>query len=569
MKNRKKLIVLFLSCVVVVLTGFFFINHRLKKQMHQVQMQHLSQELNLLIRAKNLSNENNWQIEYFEEVASLITPTQQLTFFDPNGKVLFQTAPLSDVHQVEDNLDLVAILTMNTEFGFSAYENSDIFSYAQSVVDASNRIGIIRLTEPLKVLPKLVVFLQIFFFILVMGLLIWIFLLLDVIRRKQQQPLEDALPILQEFIEHPENQQMIHQQKSDWTKFYDSLNVLMQQTNQLYYQQLFSEEKLTLILENLTIGIIIMSDHKINQQNPISEQLLFEHPGIQTAISEMKQELDVALETIQKEWHFTFPVEKNIKIVLKPLRFTEEKIKEYVVVLYDLTEIRKLEQIHEDFIRNISHELKTPTTSIIGFTETLLDGAMDDPQNCQQFLSIIQKESSRLYSLIQNILLLSRKKDFWDESLLTLVSVKEMLITEVNHYQPILEQKNLHLVEEVAGEVENCSLPQEYFQPIIKNILENAIEYTPEDGNIKIKLVRTNQQLVMTCIDDGIGIEPAEQKRIFEKFYRVSKSRQRKVGGSGLGLAIVAHYVELLEGTIQLTSQLNEGTMIKISFPLK
>lgn len=249
------------------------------------------------------------------------------------------------------------------------------------------------------------------------------------------------------------------------------------------------------------------------------------------------------------------------------IRILESSTTEYVGIIYDVTEMKQIEKVHEDFISNISHELKTPTTSIIGFAETLLAGAKDDPNASEEFIQIIESEGKRLLALIQNIMmLLKTEKDIY--MLDTVVSNPVTVIEEeLERYLFKLSEKNIQVTFDSTLSKE-VALPGNAFQLIVKNLIENAVEYTGENDSIFIYLKEMDDELILTVEDTGIGISDEDQKRIFERFYRVSQSRQRNTGGSGLGLSIVQHYTEILGGTIKLTSDLGEGTTVIVRIPM-
>src|SRR5699024_9609662 len=190
---------------------------------------------------------------------------------------------------------------------------------------------------------------------------------------------------------------------------------------------------------------------------------------------------------------------------------------------YDLTKIRHLEKLQKDFVGNVTHELKTPVTSLIGFTETLLDGSMEDPELCRQFLTIMQKDAKRLQDLIQEIIQLSKTDElFAYES--SQVECGRLLKQILSQYEKNIEHKQLSLTHTSENEV-TLLTKKELIQPILKNLIENAIFYAPENGKITIQLKKQAQLFTFKITDNGLGIEAKDQARIFERFYRVDKAR--------------------------------------------
>lgn len=236
-----------------------------------------------------------------------------------------------------------------------------------------------------------------------------------------------------------------------------------------------------------------------------------------------------------------------------------------LVILYDVTYLRQVEQMQLDFVGNVSHELKTPVTAISGFAETLLQGAKDDPDALEQFLTIIYQESTRLSQLITDILALSQA-DSQNNSVQTVHLAKLVASVEASLQQQIT-QKQVHVMTEIPEDL-TLQIDEMRLSQIIRNLLTNAIFYNHEAGNVLISATqKSNQQVELVVQDNGIGIESDEQQRIFERFYRVDKARSRNNGGTGLGLAIVAELVAKLDGKIQVNSQLGVGTRFVITLP--
>jgi two-component system phosphate regulon sensor histidine kinase PhoR len=238
-----------------------------------------------------------------------------------------------------------------------------------------------------------------------------------------------------------------------------------------------------------------------------------------------------------------------------------------LIVFQDITEMRRLEIMRRDFVANVSHELKTPLTSIKGFVETLREGAAENVAVRDRFLGIIFKETERLTSLIEDLLVLSeiekREREVVDERIdvsSVCDEVREMLL-------PAAEKKAIALRYEVGASLPEINGNPHRFKQMLINLLDNAIKYTPDQGQVHFTLARELEDLVITISDNGIGIDAEHLDRLFERFYRVDKARSRQVGGTGLGLAIVKHVVLSLGGTIQVTSEPGEGTTFVVRIP--
>ncbi len=239
-----------------------------------------------------------------------------------------------------------------------------------------------------------------------------------------------------------------------------------------------------------------------------------------------------------------------------------------IINIENITEIVKLENMRRDFVANVSHELKTPLTSINGFVETLIinEDLPSDKRN--RFLAIIQKESDRLKRLIEDILLLSSiesKNNLVTENVLLYNVFKE--VYEMISY--IASSKHIKIYYNFEDENVAIQAYGDYIKQLFLNLIDNAIKYTPEGGTVIINQFTRNNEITIEVIDNGVGIPKEDQDKIFQRFYRVDKARSRSVGGTGLGLAITKHIVNSLQGNIGVESKLGEGSKFIVTIPTK
>ncbi|OQP06558.1 PAS domain-containing sensor histidine kinase [Geobacillus sp. 46C-IIa] len=270
---------------------------------------------------------------------------------------------------------------------------------------------------------------------------------------------------------------------------------------------------------------------------------------------------------MRRHMRLTIGIErKHFDVYGAPIIGTNAEWKGIVAVFHDITELKRLEQIRKDFVANVSHELKTPVTSIKGFAETLLDGAMKDEEALEHFLTIILKESERLQTLVEELLDLSKIEQHGFQLLLDDVNVAEVTAEAVAVFRQKAEEKQIDLRAEappwlvIRGD-------RNRLKQILLNLLANAIAYTPEHGQVAVEAEENEREVLIRVKDTGIGIEEKEIPRIFERFYRVDKARSRDSGGTGLGLSIVKHLVEAHHGHITVASEVGRGTVFTIHFP--
>jgi two-component system, OmpR family, phosphate regulon sensor histidine kinase PhoR len=239
-----------------------------------------------------------------------------------------------------------------------------------------------------------------------------------------------------------------------------------------------------------------------------------------------------------------------------------------VVVLHDVTELRRLERVRQDFVANVSHEFKTPLTAIQGFAETLLAGAIDDPKNNRRFLEIIREHAARLARLTDDLMKLARIEAGKLEVQFSRVSLAD--VAEACEETALLKasRKRIALSMEIPVTLPPVLGDASLLHEVLQNLLDNAVQYTHAGGKIDVSATARERDVFITVADTGIGIPLAAQERIFERFYRVDAARSREAGGTGLGLSIARHIVEAHGGRIWVESEVGVGSKFSFSIPL-
>jgi two-component system phosphate regulon sensor histidine kinase PhoR len=239
-----------------------------------------------------------------------------------------------------------------------------------------------------------------------------------------------------------------------------------------------------------------------------------------------------------------------------------------VVVLNDVTRLKRLEAVRRDFVANVSHELKTPVTSIKGFAETLDDGALDDPETARRFVRIISGQADRLNSIIEDLLALSTLEQSTDSPLLQLeeADLCDVVAVALEVCGPKADAKGVVLREECPGGLLARVSPPLLEQAVV-NLVDNAVKYSVEGGEVVVTLVEARDEVVVSVRDEGQGVAREHLPRLFERFYRADKARSRDLGGTGLGLAIVKHIAQIHGGRVSVDSVLGSGSTFRIHLP--
>ncbi|MFD1318732.1 two-component system histidine kinase PnpS [Loigolactobacillus zhaoyuanensis] len=329
-------------------------------------------------------------------------------------------------------------------------------------------------------------------------------------------------------------------------------------------------------IKHLTIGVLLLDETgNVVAHNPAAATMLAQPLSIQPhsylndvhnfALSRLiKQGL-----TKQQSQHAT------VKLVQPQERYLDVNVVwmkaqpvpatyQVAVLLYDITPVKQIQQMQLDFVSNVSHELKTPVTSISGFTETLLAGAQNEPAARQEFLEIIAAESQRLTALIQDIIALSRGQQ--QQLQVTTVNIKQVVQNLLVPLQQSINDKQLTIQLNIATTAQ-LQTDQRKFEQVVKNLLINGLAYNRIAGQLIITGEKIGPQWRLSFTDNGLGIAADDQARIFERFYRVDKARSHHQGGTGLGLAIVKELVTTLGGQVTLKSQLGVGSTFTIELP--
>jgi two-component system phosphate regulon sensor histidine kinase PhoR len=236
-----------------------------------------------------------------------------------------------------------------------------------------------------------------------------------------------------------------------------------------------------------------------------------------------------------------------------------------VLVLHDITELRRLERVRRDFVANVSHEFKTPLTAIQGFAETLLSGALDDIANRKRFVEIIKEHARRLARLTDDLLKLSRIEAGRLELEFRPIRVEALVNGCVETARLHAKAKGLQIHVDLQENAPPVRGDGAQLGEVLQNLLDNALQYTPAGGQIEVKARANGQDVIFSVIDSGIGIPESDLERIFERFYRVDTARSREAGGTGLGLAIARHIVEAHSGRIWVESAVGQGSRFHFS----
>ncbi|ANF95051.1 cell wall metabolism sensor histidine kinase WalK [Paenibacillus bovis] len=258
-----------------------------------------------------------------------------------------------------------------------------------------------------------------------------------------------------------------------------------------------------------------------------------------------------------------------IRVTFSPIHRRKDNIAGVIAVLQDVTDQEKLEGARREFVANVSHELRTPLTTIKSYTEALEDGALDERALAERFIGVIRNETQRMIRLVSDLLHLSRLDSSEAMMRKQRTNVLELLEDTIDRFFVQMKQKDIRSSIDMQPEVGSVWIDRDQMDQVLDNLVSNALKYTPDGGSIKLAARCTNDGMLALSVEDtGIGIPKQDLGRIFERFYRVDKARSRNMGGTGLGLSIAREMVRAHDGTIELDSELGQGTTVTVMLPL-
>ncbi|OJG46704.1 hypothetical protein RV04_GL001132 [Enterococcus hermanniensis] len=552
-------------------------NHFYNKELLEQQEEFLTSNGELMIHRLDLealnSRSNQAAIEHFAQEAH-----DRITLMDSKAKIIFDSTDPDLTGSREDRPEVKTVLnsaSVGASVRYSSTLNTELLYTAQPIRSNDKIIGILRVAKRTSAFQPKTRNFQRTIFIILLFFYTFIYLIICYLTYQRNRPIQAVLPVLQRMLKAPEKSNYVMQHSSQWKELYITVNQISEQLNETYAAYTSTEEQFSTLFHELTIGVFIIdTEGRFSMVNPAMEELLQiggakDHYYWQVIADnrfiQLIQQILVDKGQVHREISTKLPTSMNLDI---RLRYIENELRgdQIMGTVYDLTHVRRLEKIQRDFVGNVSHELKTPVTSLLGFTETLLDGAKEDPELTTEFLTIMENDAKRLQRLIQDIIELSKDSDDLAEDRQT-IEIDTFLQQQIDLYQHILKKKDITVtIDGPSGGFYQTRLT--FFQPIVKNLLENAIQYSPENSQIEISYTLSDK-LEIIVTDHGIGMSKEDQKRIFERFYRVDKARSRHSGGTGLGLAIVKEYSEILGGSVRVESHPKLGSAFTIILPNK
>ncbi|WP_161878257.1 two-component system histidine kinase PnpS [Alkalibacterium sp. MB6] len=586
MKQLRSRIMVFFTIMTILFNLLFFmiVSSTLENQSVDQQGEHLqSQLLTLSSQLTDLSDTNEAGLtERLDRTARIVS--ERLTFILPSGEVLYDSH--ADINELDNHINRPEIQQLIQEEEISSFNRrssstGDTQYYVATSIfsETDDLLGYLRLSknvEDMAGLTTQTVLIISLFMTISIGLA---FLFISYWTRKISKPLDYMKDVTEKLSKQDYDTRYYLSSFDDIDELGMSINTLASNLDNQMQEIQENDTRLRELINHLVIGVLVVdNDRNIDMvnlaMNEMLEDNLYGHIGkpyneVIHSVSLVEMiEKAFEEETLQnREITMYYPEEKIVDANVVPIFGQFRQPINFIVLLYDITEIRRLEKVRSDFVANVSHELRTPITALKGFSETLLDGAMHEEDVLVEFLKIIYKESIRLDRMVEDILHLSKLEQRQAITHVEAVRVKDVITEVANILHQKMDLKRITFTIHEEGSVE-AEVDRDQFKQIALNLIGNAVSYTPEEGQVTVRIKKDKNEALILFEDNGIGIPADKQVRIFERFYRVDKARSRNSGGTGLGLSIVKWLVETSRGRIELESEEGKGSTFSVWLPL-
>jgi two-component system phosphate regulon sensor histidine kinase PhoR len=514
-----------------------------------------------------------------EQVAKI--SNSRVTLIDAQGKVFADSE--KDIANLENHFNRPEVQEARLRgtgksVRFSNSLGIDMLYVAVTIQDGARTTGYVRLARPLhdvqNVIDKVYQYILLSLFIVaIISLMIALFF-----SYRLAAPIRSMEKFTEKLRQGKQVGTIILDTEDETKKLADNINFLVEELKSKIRIANEEKSKLMTAFTSMNEGVLITNEQDLIEFiSPVLSNMLaiqygdvngktlmeaFRSVDLQKAFLEFKEtrvnvSREITMGTVE-------PIILSVSISTVHGHPDEEKT---MIVFHDVTRLKKLEQIRIDFVANVTHEIKTPLTAIIGYLDTIKDGAINNIEETKRFIDIILKQAERLNRLVEDLLTISNIEMKETKLNFESVSLNAALTNVISLVEAKAKFKNITIQNDVRENIDQIKADKDKLTQIFVNVLDNAVKFTPESGNIVIKTDEAGAYTVVSISDTGIGVPKDEIQRLGERFYRVDRSRSRDLGGTGLGLSIVKHLMLAHEGRIEIESQLGRGTKVSLFFP--
>ncbi len=586
-KLHWKLTILFCSSIIIaLLVGFLFLSSHLKSSLDQNLEANLKRELELGRYLLEGHSKDRGSLEDADSIAHRIGQVLgvRATIIGGNGEVIgdSELTP-NEAKMLENHAGRPEFRdALNKGFGESrrySYTLKKYLLYVAVPFGGGQPAGVLRLAMPL---TEVELFESRFLNLAVLTLLIvflfslgFTFLISVYISR----PLREMAGIAQAMAKGDFGRKPSVTSRDEMGDLANALNYMSDEIRSMIERLRQEGEKLDTVLSSMSEGVMVVDDKgTIVLMNPAMRKTFLidiqpegRRPAEvirNTVILEIISRLLSGQDRLIKEVVELPTPEERVCQANGVSIVRDGKFRGAVLVVHDITELRRLEKIRQDFVANVSHELRTPVSSIKGYSETLLEGALEDKAQAREFVAIIQENSDRLANLINDLLDLSKIESGKMQMAFLPVDLAPVVQRCLSILEKTVEKKGLRITVDFPDKLPRVSGDEARLSQVFLNLLDNAVKYTPEGGSIRVSAQLQDRTVRVNVEDSGAGIPEKDLPRIFERFYRVDKARSRELGGTGLGLSIVKHIVNAHGGDVTVFSQQGQGSVFSFTIPI-
>lgn len=570
---------IFLSYLIIIFVSFFLLDIFVRDEIRNVLTSRIETELLSYARLIDQTSPQKAS-EHLRQIAS--TSQSRITLIDARGRVFADSE--RDVDKLENHLDRPEVQEARLKgtgksVRFSKSLAIDMLYIAVAIKDGQGIRGYIRLARPLHDVKDVIekVYQYILFTLLIVAFISLLIALFFSYR------LYEPIKTMERFTEKlraGEPVGTIILDTADETRtLADNINYLVDELKDKIRIANEEKSKLMTAFTSMNEGVLILNEQGLIEFiSPVLSNMLAVEYGDVNGKTLMEAFRSVDLQKAFQEFR-----EKRVSVSREIVLGHAEKVimsisisavhglpdeEKTMIVFHDVTRLKKLEQIKMEFVANVTHEIKTPLTAIIGYLETIQSGAVNNAEETKRFIDIILKQSRRLNRLVEDLLTISNIEMKETKLHFENVSLNMAVENVISLVEPKARLKNIAIQNNLRENLAQVRADRDRLAQIFVNVLDNAVKFTPEGGKVVIEAIESESYAVVSVTDTGIGVPADEVHRLGERFYRVDKSRSRELGGTGLGLSIVKHLMIAHGGKMEIESRLKHGTKVSLFFPV-
>lgn len=570
---------IFATYLIIIVLSFLVLNLFARDEIKKVMTTQIENQLMAYAQLVDLNptEQTSHQLKQIARISGA-----RVTLIDADGKVLADSEKEAvglENHLNRPEIQEARLKGKGESVRYSTTMGVDMLYVALPINTDSALTGYVRLARPLYDVRNTIekVYNSFFLAMLIIAFLSLIIAILFSYR------LAAPIKAMERFTERlreeiPEGAAILLNTSDETKKLADNINYLVDELNSKIRLANEESSKLVAAFASMTEGVMILdAKDRIEVVNQATSNMLamqygditgktlmeaFRNADLQRAFLKFKETREPVFQEITMG--NIQPVILSVSITGVKGNIDDEKT---MIVFHDVTRLKKLERVRVDFVANVTHEIRTPLTAILGYLETLRDGAITNPDEAQKFIDIILKHAERLNRLVEDLLTISKIELGEVKFHLENISFGDAVNNVIPLIAPKAKIKNITLDNLIPEKNFQIRADKDRLSQIFINILDNAVKFTSENGEVSIAAEEAKEYVIVTVSDTGIGIPKEEIERLGERFYRVDRNRSRELGGTGLGLSIVKHLMIAHGGKMEIASQLGQGTKVSLYFP--